>query len=308
MKINAFSISTIALISTAFSAFAENTFEKDRKAILRMAGSYGVVFSFQESFPIQKGYELKKPYREEAREYVKVLSDTGERIVLQHLLVVGDKDEEQIIKHWGQIWTYEDDKILNYEGGEKWSNVELAKDAQAGKWAQLVTQTDDTPRYEAAGYWLHTNEASEWVSETTRRPLPRRDAEKRDDYDVLVVQNRHIVTLQGWCHFQHNLKRNESGKAPFDLCMEVGLNTYTKLPDGELALAEKWWVDNQKLWMPVNQAWVEAIDRASSIDLEKQVEGKSYTKHFKEILRAWKKSGAPDAQSISVLLGKFITK
>lgn len=290
------------------SAETPEDFQKDREAILEMAGAYEVRFRFEEVFPIEKDYKLKERYDESAHELVKVVSDTGERIVLQHLLVVGDEDEQKVIKHWGQVWTYQDGKILNYDGGVEWTNVDVKGGEASGMWAQLVTQTDDTPRYEGLGKWTHVGETSEWVSTETRRPLPRREYTKRDDYDVLVVENRHIVTPQGWSHFQYNLKRNESGEVPFDLCMELGLNTYTKMGEGELAAAEDWWKENESFWRPVHGAWVEAFDEAASIDLEVETEKKSYVRQFKELLRAGKKEGAKSPEGVSELVGKFITK
>lgn len=298
------------LTASGFCAEADGleNFEKDREAILAMAGEYEVKFRFEESFPIREGYELKERYDAGAREVVKVVSDTGGRIVLQHLLVVGDEEDETVIKHWGQIWTYQDERILNYQGDVEWLNVAVSKEDAAGKWAQLVTQTDDTPRYESLGKWRHLEGASEWVSGETRRPLPRREYTKRDDYDVLVVQNRHIVTAAGWSHFQHNLKRNESGDESFDLCMEIGLNTYRKIRDGELVAAEEWWKENESFWVPVNKVWVAAFDEASGIDLEAETERKPYARRFKDVARAAKKEGASSPEGISELVEKFIVK
>lgn len=298
------------LTVSSFSAKADGlaNFEKDREAILSMAGEYEVKFRFEESFPIQEGYELKDRYDASARELVKVVSDTGERIVLQHLLVVGDEEDEKVIKHWGQIWTYQDEHILSYQGDVEWLNVDASKEDVAGKWAQLVTQTDDTPRYESFGKWTHLAGASEWVSEETRRPLPRREYTKRDDYDVLVVQNRHVVTPAGWSHFQYNLKRNESGDESFDLCMEIGLNIYKKVGDGELAAAEEWWKGNKSFWVPVNKVWVAAFDEASDINLKPETEKKPYARQFKEVVRATKEEGSNSPEGISELVEKFITK
>ncbi|MGE9267225.1 MAG: DUF6607 family protein, partial [Verrucomicrobiales bacterium] len=79
-----------ALALVAVAGAAETTaFQRDREAILGMAGAYEVDFSFAEAVPVRADYELKKAYHEEARELVKVVKDEGKEIVLQHLLVVG---------------------------------------------------------------------------------------------------------------------------------------------------------------------------------------------------------------------------
>src|SRR5687768_3971614 len=57
-------------VSSAFAS--EESFEKDRKAILSMAGDFKVGFHFQETLSLHAGYKPEeKPYKEEAFETVK---------------------------------------------------------------------------------------------------------------------------------------------------------------------------------------------------------------------------------------------
>ena len=179
---------------------------QDRAAILGMAGAFEVDFSFAEVVPLKKDYELKKAYHETAKELVKVIKDDGKEIILQHLLVVGSKEKPSIIKHWGQVWRYEDTRVLAFQKPRHWKAGRVSADDAKGKWSQLVTQTDDSPRYESLGTWTHDGGVSEWVSDQTRRPLPRREYSKRSDYEVLVGENRHVVTKEGWAHGQWNRK------------------------------------------------------------------------------------------------------
>ena len=83
--------SLLAVLLITSSAFASDaTFEKDRNAILAMAGDFKVGFHFQETFSMHEGYTaVEKPYTEDAFETVKVVEDSGKRIVLQHILQVG---------------------------------------------------------------------------------------------------------------------------------------------------------------------------------------------------------------------------
>ena len=241
---------------------------KDREAILAMAGTHTVTFHFQETVAIAPGYKLKKkPYDETATEVVHVVEDTPERISLQHLLIVPGKDGKPgVIKHWAQIWTWQDTEILDYGGSEeihKWNKVTLTPEQAEGTWSQLVTQVDDTPRYESHGRWVHGNGASSWESKPTRRPLPRREYSKRDDYDYLLVTNRQTITPGGWVHEQDNRKVvSREGEPVHTLCHEFGLNTYTRSesPDAEAALA--WWRENGGFWDTVRGFWIESGEKA----------------------------------------------
>ncbi|MEZ5303362.1 MAG: DUF6607 family protein, partial [Verrucomicrobiales bacterium] len=94
---------------------ASAKFEQDRNAILAMSGEYEITFQFWETVALQEGYELKKPYQEHALEIVEVVSDSGREIVLQHLLWVAEG--ERVVKHWKQIWKYED-RVLNEFAGD----------------------------------------------------------------------------------------------------------------------------------------------------------------------------------------------
>src|SRR5262245_53838252 len=88
---------------TSFTAFgADPAPDADRKAILAMAGKFNVHFHFAETLAFQPGYEITKPYNEDAHEMVVVAEDTPRRIALQHLLVVNGG---RVVHHWRQIWT-----------------------------------------------------------------------------------------------------------------------------------------------------------------------------------------------------------
>jgi hypothetical protein len=101
-------VSTLLLLLAHSSLHANSSFEKDRAAILGMAGEFRVTFNFEETVALLPDYELRKPYESAAKELVMVADDEGEQITLQHLLVVTDMDGPKVIKHWAQIWTYED--------------------------------------------------------------------------------------------------------------------------------------------------------------------------------------------------------
>lgn len=239
--------------------------EEDRRAILSMAGNFDVSFEFTETVAIAPDYKpLSPPYHEDAFETVIVAEDTPERITLQHLLVVEAGGKPHIIKHWAQVWTWEDTHILDYCGSENapvWSQKIVTKEEAAGKWSQLVTSIDDTPRYESLGKWTHHFGESSWTSEPTRRPLPRREYTKRKDYDYLFGTNRHTLTADGWVHTQDNRKVVDREGRQLVLSYEAGLNHYKRSENPLSAEAVAWWDKNGPFWNDVRAFWLEAVQQ-----------------------------------------------
>ena len=238
----------------------EATFEQDRRAILAMAGEFEVGFHFQETLSLKEGYEVrKKPYDEDAYETVKVVEDSGRRIVLQHLLLVGP----MVVKHWAQIWTYEDTTLLEFQGHRVWAARELSPGEVKGKWTQRVTQVDDSPRYEGIAAWVHHPQSSEWTA-VSKRPLPRREHSKRKDYDLLVVTNRHTITPSGWFHEQDNTKWVKRDGQEYPLCREVGLNPYRRVAGRDFSKADDYWTKTSGFWKEVRGVWEEITPRQGS--------------------------------------------
>ncbi len=126
----------------ATTAIAGEPPPQDRAAILGMAGEFKVTFHFQETVGFQPGYELKKPYTEDAHELVLVAKDEPRHIELQHLLIA----DGDVIKHWRQVWTFEDTRVCEFQGHHTWRMRDLTADEARGTWTQLVTQVDDSPR------------------------------------------------------------------------------------------------------------------------------------------------------------------
>lgn len=281
---------TLCLLATASFALAAAP-EADRHAIRAMAGSFKVTFDFKETFAIAPGYTpLSKPYHEEAIEVVVIAEDTPERITLQHLLVVGDEEKSRVIKHWAQIWTWQDGRILDYAGSDgvdAWKRDSIPALETEGRWSQLVTSIDDTPRYEGLGKWVHADGESSWTSEPTRRPLPRREYEARDDYDYLLVINRHTLTPHGWVHVQDNRKViDRKGKKQI-LSAETGLNQYSRTEDPLAEKAIVWWQENGAVWNSIRNFWINAGEQpGAEFSYHTTHEGIGISKKFKDLEKA----------------------
>ena len=228
-------------------------FQRDRQAILAMAGDYEVGFDFQETVAFVNGYELKPRYQTGGFESVRVIADEGDFISLQHILVASG-DQPFAIKHWRQDWVYEPASVLVYVGGNAWRQRPVPAAQARGKWAQIVYQVDDSPRYGAVAAWSHAGGVSSWSPPREWRPLPRRDATKRDDYHSIDAINRHVITPWGWVHEQDNAKLVLDG-TPQMLVREIGVNTYRRSSAYEVAVADAYWDATQDYWAGVRDQW-----------------------------------------------------
>lgn len=258
-------------------------YERDRRAILSMAGIYRVSFNFIETVPLRSGYKPDRPYESWATEYIKVIEDTGNFISLQHILVmyfVDDKGNIQgpsVSKHWRQDWTYEDEDILEYKGNNTWQTVHVPKSEASGKWSQAVYQVDDTPRYEALGEWTYDGNYAAWTSPVTWRPLPRREFSVRSDYNVLAGVNRITINPTGWVHEQDNIKMvvdgngKEIAKDPY-LTRETGLDRYEMLTNFDDSAAKEYWGHTAPFWADVRETWDEVIETNPTLKLNNTYE------------------------------------
>ncbi|CAN5397118.1 hypothetical protein BH23VER1_BH23VER1_37630 [soil metagenome] len=256
-------------------------FEADREAILAMAGDFEVTFRFEETISLSPGYEPKDPYLEHAAETVKVAADDGRSITLQHLLL--DQDSGRVIKHWKQVWIYEDTDIYAFEGGKSWVASQLPPDEVAGTWSQRVSQVDDSPRYESVGRWVHQDGVSSWTSAPTRRPLPRREYTSRDDYEVMLGTNRQTITPAGWTHEQDNLKQVAPGGTI--LCREAGLNTYSRTEAIDFTKANEYWDETAPFWKAVSERWDQEFERAGKLAFASEVGGPPMYKQLFDLAR-----------------------
>lgn len=301
MKLHAISLLIPLLLAGSVLA-DEAAFEKDRKAILAMAGDFEVGFHFRETLSLHEGYEVReKPYDEDAHETVKVVEDSGRRIVLQHLLQVGPA----VVKHWAQIWTFEDTEILQFQGKRVWTTRVLAPEEVKGKWSQRVTQVDDSPRYEGIGAWIHNGQSSEW-SATSNRPLPRREHSMRKDYDLLVVTNRHTITPAGWFHEQDNTKWVKRDGQEYPLCREVGLNPYRRITGHDFSKANDYWTKTAGFWKEVRGVWEEITPRQGSVKFSLKEDAGRLEDVIEELTEKAEDGKTPTADEIRSALKPFV--
>ncbi len=304
MKLRISMILGVAAFLHVGTALGEKeAFEKDRRAILAMAGKFDVEFNFRETVSLLQDYELRKPYTADALEIVKVVEDTGARIVLQHILLADDGLDSRVVKHWGQIWEYEDSIILEFQGDRTWKKRSLESSSVKGTWTQLVTQVDDSPRYESWGKWVHEGNRSAWQSQDTNRPLPRREYTKRSDYSILRAINRHVITPEGWVHEQENRKWVKSENR--FICHEAGLNIYRRCEE-DFSLAEKEWNATQEFWRNVRSEWARLMEEKNIIAYKKEVGGNSLVRSTFSLARKVKKGEVLAEKEVPDLIRSFM--
>lgn len=245
--------------------------ERDRRAILAMAGTFRTSFDFLEVAGFRAGFVPDRPYQSWGTEYVAVVRDEPRFISLQHLLVMFMEQDGKVAgpfvtKHWRQDWRYEDDAMLTYRGRLTWARERLAPAASRGTWTQAVFQVDDSPRYEAVGRWEHFGNVSTWRSGTTWRPLPRREWSVRKDYDVLIGTNQVTITPTGWIYEESNLKTaldamgRPSGAEPV-LAKELGFNRFERVVGFDDSAGRRYQERTEPFWAEVRAAWADVARR-----------------------------------------------
>jgi len=244
--------------------------EADRQAILNMAGEYVVTFAFDETVALEPGYERKAAKRSGASEVVIVVEESAEKIVLQHLLLVGNGD---VIKHWRQDWTWQADRRLEFVDDQTWRQITLDPELTRGAWTQCVYEVSDAPRYCGTGRWNHRYGNATWTSDRSWRPLPRREYTTRDDYNALNVENRHTITPDGWTHEQDNSKVvRVDGTTQTVLVREFGFNNYRRTDTIDFTPAYTYWQETEDYWAMVRATWQKHFD-TGGIVLATDVDG-----------------------------------
>ena len=260
-----------------------SNFERDRRAILAMAGPYRVSFDFLEVARFDPALKADAPYQSWGTEYVFVSEDRGNFIALQHVLVMrvlqqdGSESEPFVTRHWRQEWRYQADAALVYQGSNAWVLRPIPEDQRRGAWVQSVYQVDDSPRYAAPGRWQHSDSFSTWISDETWRPLPRREWSVRNDYQVLVGTNRHTITPTGWMQEENNLKLaldeagNPRAAMPY-LAREYGVARYERIKNFDFTPGKDYFDKTEPFWSEVRAAWKQVIQRDSHFKLRKPVD------------------------------------
>jgi hypothetical protein len=254
--------------------------ERDRRAILAMAGTYRVTFDFLEVVPFIKQDKPNAPYQSWGTEKIYVDSDDGKNISLVHILEMrivqkdGAISEPMVTKHWRQDWQYQPAHVVEYRGRDRWDRRKLSAAESKGVWLQAVYQVDESPRYASVGRWEHSASFSTWLSGETWRPLPRREWSVRDDYQVLVGTNRHTISPTGWIQEENNLKTVLDAGRAIDsyAAREYGVARYERIRDADFAQADVYFERTKQFWDQVRDEWSGIFVKQGEVTLKGPVD------------------------------------
>lgn len=251
---------------------AAASFEQDRADILAMAGNYKVRFDMQESTRWDPAYTPLDRKISGGNEVVRVIEDTGRRIVLQHMLVVEHEGKDMVIKHWRQDWEYEPARVLVYADRNTWKWEDVPEKMRTGRWSQTVWQVDDSPRYGGWGQFETQGGVRRWRSNWTWRPLARRDAVRNPVYDRYLSINRHQNGPDGWIHWQDNTKMGAKDGKLAPIVQEYVLNTYTKFDGYNVKAADDYWAATRDYWAAVRAEWSRIANEKGGIGVQEQAD------------------------------------
>lgn len=292
----------ILLFGLFSSLSAQN--KKDVEAIKNMCGCYEVTFRYAETFQYgaDSTYVPSKSSRSKALEWIELVEDTKNKLVLQHLLIVGKKENQHVIKHWRQDWIFQNTDFYTYDSDNQWKFSQKSKSAVKGQWTQKVFQVDDSPRYEQSATWVHVDGKSFWESEVSS-PLPRREHEIRSDYNALFRRNRHEITNYGWLHEQDNDKiLRQNGKDDMVIAQEKGYNTYKKVDNKKCEAAQIYWQKNKDKWAIVRTQWDDIYARKMNLNFADKVDGKSLFEYL------FDEENYKTKEDIKQIINKFISE
>lgn len=249
-------------------------FEADRADILAMAGNYKVKFDMQETTRWDTAYTPILAKISGGNESVRVIEDTGRKIVLQHMLVINDGEKDMIIKHWRQDWEYEPAKLLVYSDTNAWKWEDVPEKMRKGRWSQTVWQVDDSPRYGGWGQFEEQGGVRRWRSNWTWRPMARRDATRKPAamFDRYYSINRHQITPEGWIHWQDNTKMGPKDGKLKPIVQEYVLNTYTKSDNYNFKAADDYWAATKDYWKAVRAEWDKVASTKGGIGIQEEAE------------------------------------
>lgn len=287
----------------------EAGYAQDRSAILALAGEYLVEYRYEETVALREGYELASPYVASATELVLVVEDGEDRVVLQHLLLIGEP--ARVVKHWQQAWEHRPGAAVQWVDENLWQRRAFVGGDRPGVWSRTVTEADGAPGYASWGRWSHRGGVSSWSSSTAVfAPPPRREAVRADQYAALSVSDRVTITPDGWVQEQQITKGGFAVDAPA-LARESGVVRYRRA-DGaiDFSQARAYWQRVGPYWAQVRRAWDAVMADGGAVSLREQVDGQPRWRRLFTLADSWDGSGDGDAvrHEIESVLSDYVVR
>ena len=291
----------VALLLMGVSMLANAQKKEDIAAIKAQCGCHNVDFVYAETFSPNKDYKYHDRYHADGTEYVFVVEESNDKIVIQHLLAVGDS---MVVKHWREDWTYEDPNLYSFQKDRFWKYANLSKESVKNTWTQKVYEVDDSPRYGGVAQWSHANGKHLWESKVDA-PLPRREYTTRSDYNVMKRGNRIYVDQTGYLHEQDNDKILRKDGQDILIAQEKGLNDYRKSDAKKCDVAAKWWAEHGSFWNDVRAVWGESFEKHKDMTVKQFLRGKMVSEEFK-VVEKQKNDSATNRQKLREIINKCV--
>ena len=119
------------------------------------------------------------------------------------------------------------------------------------------------------GEWKHFKNSSSWISKETNRPLPRREATIRNDYDIVIGTNIHTITPNGWVHEQNNNKARLDNEI---IAKEIGIARYQRINNFDWTAGKVYWENTEVFWKKVREVWSQKLENSKNIKVIKEID------------------------------------
>jgi hypothetical protein len=240
----------------------------DREAIRRLAGQFRVEMTYEEIEAMREGYALRPTVQTSAREAVRIVEQASDRVVLEHLLLVGDGP--LVVKHWREDWVYAPERAVQYVDRRTWRWASYPAAGEPGVWVRTIFEADGAPVYSGWGRWEHGSGGSEWTSQgRVLAPLPRRESARAGEYEVAWIADRvRVDEGGGWTQWQQLTKADFVPTRP-PLALESGRIDYVPIADDAIGIAvEAYWNRVGPYWAEARVAWRQLWESREEVTLD----------------------------------------
>lgn len=267
MKSKLLAVLTLINVFTPVAG-AQETFEREKAAIMKMAGCYHVDYNFTEVESLQPDYKIDDRVYDvnkdkTVKEWIFPIQVSATHIRLQHILFGTDAQGKVIdnyyMRHQAEDWEYQPDYFYAFTSPSHW--VPSPLEANSGKWVRKITNLDDGPRYQCAAAWNVSGEYPEWKCDNYA-PIPGREYRdmKRKDYQALKRSTRIIQYGSNWLERQNNIKTVHTADTQKEIARESGKTWYIPAPISECTDAKAWADERVAFWEVSRKVWAKVLN------------------------------------------------
>ncbi|MEM6459204.1 MAG: DUF6607 family protein [Planctomycetota bacterium] len=254
--------------TAATLGFADEAFAADRGAVLRLAGAYAVTRGTAESGA--------SPTEAASSQIVVVAGDTGDGVVLRHLLVMGEP--AIVVLGGSQEWSFvpAGRAVLRPTrvGPDKYAMRPVpGTPAAADGWVRSVYGVDGTPGRHAWGRWSHDGAGARWeAAAPAAATLGRHDQGRSDGLTWRQARDRVTLGRRGWVRETEETKRGDATPASV---AGVVTERFVRAEGVDFGPALRHWDEVGPYWAGVRSAWAAVFSASGdeAVRLRPRVDG-----------------------------------